>query len=505
MPTILDVEELVRVPGEIEAIISRLIGGNGIYGRGPLLVKIARDAEGACLPVVLTRGTLETEIKKVASIVRPVKNGEDKPVHVPQLLLESILTGRTRDGISELRAMSTTPFLRQDGTICSSAGYDASSGWYLDPEFSYEAELSDSSAGDGDASNPDSSRRAIATLLEPYSEFEFASDADRYAAISLPLTLLARPAIRGDVPLFLGDATAPGSGKTKLWKVGSIIGTGRECPPTKLPEDPDELEKRIISIAIAAPSMVLFDNVQRVLGGDSLEMAITGGGSITGRRLGKSELITLPWETVVCATSNNATVSADMRDRCIRCRQTPSCESPSDRVFQRKDLIGWVKERRRELASAGLTLLRSWVLAGRPMGAVHPRFTQWSMVPSVIEWATRGEEGSGVDITSTVGLLDVPDESLSEFLRAILRQFGQSSWKMSQLREAAFGECCATSIKSALQELLDLTPLDRPSVKSLGRMLMRHRDRIQGGLRLRCGLRDGYLEYWVEHFTPAQI
>ena len=74
--------------------------------------------------------------------------------------------------------------------------------------------------------------KAVATLREPLRDFPWMSDADESVALSAILSILARPAILGPVPLHVFRAPTPGTGKSLVANVVAGITTGRVAPVT---------------------------------------------------------------------------------------------------------------------------------------------------------------------------------------------------------------------------------------------------------------------------------
>ena len=145
------------------------------------------------------------------------------------------------------------------------------------------------------------------------------------------LTPLARFAIPGPCPLFLIDANAPGTGKSKLTDIVAILSTGRAMPRTTYPDNDEEMRKRISSIAIAGDRLMLLDNIASSFGGSSLDAALTGT-TWRDRILGRSEMTAeLPLFTIWFATGNNVALKGDAIRRVVSCRLETREERPEER------------------------------------------------------------------------------------------------------------------------------------------------------------------------------
>lgn len=155
--------------------------------------------------------------------------------------------------------------------------------------------------------------------------------------------------------------------------------------------------------------MFAFDNIAPTLafGGAPLDKVLTCGDTVDLRILGKTEMERHQWRAIVMATGNNVSYRGDTSRRVLVSRLEPSIENPEARTdFKHLDLRGWVRQERRRLAVAALTLLRAYFVAGRP--AVVPAkgsFEAWSkIVPSAITWA------GGPDASTALPAEDADEE-----------------------------------------------------------------------------------------------
>jgi hypothetical protein len=173
---------------------------------------------------------------------------------------------------------------RADGTIHDAPGYDERTRVIYEP---------------GGVTFPlvpeqptrDDARRALAELVEPFSEFPFKAECDRAATAALILSQIGRAAIDGVIPMCGSLAPTPGSGKGLLASAATMIPTGRSAPLMSPTDDDEETRKRLLSIALAGDPVVVIDNVDGELGSAPLSMAITAG-VVRDRPLGFTKMIT---------------------------------------------------------------------------------------------------------------------------------------------------------------------------------------------------------------------
>ena len=160
--------------------------------------------------------------------------------------------------------------MRPDGSLLVNPGYDDETGLLYLPSGDFPPILE----------NPGQHQAELAVdeLLYVVKDFPFASRDHQYACLAALITPLVRFAIEGPCPLFLVDANVPSAGKTKLTDVISILATGRKMARSRYQSDDVEMDKTLLSIAMAADRLMLFDNVPTgfSVGGGSLDAVLTG-------------------------------------------------------------------------------------------------------------------------------------------------------------------------------------------------------------------------------------
>jgi hypothetical protein len=173
-----------------------------------------------------------------------------------------------------------------------------------------------------------------------------------------------------------------------LQDVVSLIATGRLATAMSQGANSEEDEKRLFSVLLQGDLLLLIDNVTRPIEGDALCTILTQA-SWQCRILGESRKVTVPTNALILASGNNLTFKGDMTTRALLCRIDAKVEKPEKRSFD-VDLKQEIPRRRAELVAAGLTVLRAFVVAGRPgLGALEPfgRFEEWSnLVRGALVW-----------------------------------------------------------------------------------------------------------------------
>ena len=323
---------------------------------------------------------------------------EWKPATPPRWAVE-VLQGRTAWPFPLLEGIVCSPTLRPDGSILAQPGYDASTGLYLDFNGTTFPEVPTSPTFD-------EARSALGRLAEVFEDFPFAvrepsagtTNPHLSASLAGGLTLVGRPAIAGNVPLFGVTATAAGSGKGKLVDAISLLGTGRCVPKMGQTLDDNEELKRLLALALEGTSVCCIDNVTHPLGNQYLDMALTAQ-TITGRILGQTQTAEAPWHAVLFATGNNLSYRGDMTRRVVPIALDPKMEKPEERSgFRHPNLEAWVQQERPRLVIAALTILRAYFVAGCPSQGLTPygSFQPWSdLVRNAVVWLGEADPCEG--------------------------------------------------------------------------------------------------------------
>jgi hypothetical protein len=110
----------------------------------------------------------------------------------------------------------------------------------------------------------------------------------------------------------------------------------------------------------------VLDNLHRELRSAALAMTLTSD-FIRGRKLGHSQLLSLPNTMFIIATGNNVRLHAEIAPRAVRVALASQVEHPEERAgFRHPFLRLYVRSRRGELIWASLVLVQAWLVAGRP-------------------------------------------------------------------------------------------------------------------------------------------
>ncbi len=232
---------------------------------------------------------------------------------------------------------------------------------------------------------------ALERILKLLETFDFVSDDDESAALSLIFTAVARRGLP-TAPLHGFDAPVAGSGKSMLVDIASTLATGHEAGVIAQGESREEAEKRLAATLMRGSPIIALDNCELPLEGVLLNQTLTQQ-RVELRILGFSKMIVAQTMAVHTATGNNLTIKGDLTRRSVVGRLDPKVAQPELRDFA-YDPIADAKQNRGELVAAVLTILRAYHVAGRPKRPSPPlqSFVKWSdTVRGALMWLGAGD------------------------------------------------------------------------------------------------------------------
>lgn len=372
-----------------------------------------------------------------------------------------------------LKAIARSPYVRRNGSICETPGYDVESCIFYAPNAEFPIIPTSPTREDA--------MLALGVLFEPFKEFPFATEAARSAFVAHILTEVVRPAIRTS-PVFVITAPTPGTGKTLLSEMPSRIAHG--CGPALRPwVDGEEMRKSLFASAFAGDRTIGFDNLPN---GTKVRSPILCGfvtaETYSDRKLGASETPAVPNRSVVFMTGNNLTPSGDLARRSIVIRLDADTPSLRDRRFRISDLRGYVAANRPALLVAALEVVLAYLASGAQSGKPPPAsFEDWSrFVREPLLWL-----GMADPVTTQDDETDDEAEPLAEAFRLIAAEFAESEFTASDLAKKCDPLVSGDRPLSAALEATGCgVPTDPTKV---GYWLREKRDRIAGGWKLIAG------------------
>ena len=204
---------------------------------------------------------------------------------------------------------------------------------------------------------------------------------------------------------------------------------------------------------------------------------------------------------VVAVTGHRDIVSTEVAS--ITIYLDPGCEVPAARGFKRPELVRDVLRERGRYVSAALTIVRAWIVAGRPKTLCKSLagYGDWSdLCRQPLLWLCLP------DAMQTVfeAMADDPDrETLDRLLTAWQSVFGKTP---AMVREAVKHASAFNDEHVELREVLHDIADERGEInrRKLGWWIRRHAGRIVNGRRFVRGSGNRSAEAWqVESVSPV--
>jgi putative DNA primase/helicase len=367
------------------------------YTRDRQMVRVAlskaktSDGTVVAIPslVAVTNPVLGRALGTSAEWERYDKEGAAHRIDPPKDVVEQVSALSGHWPFQPVSGVIGTPTMRPDGTILRQPGYDEATGLVLVapppmPEIPDRPSRLDALS-------------ALTRLNGLLREFPFADDPSRSCAMSMLLTPVLRGALGSAAPMHVVAAPQPGSGKSYLQDVASVLATGERCAVTNIAPDPAETEKRLIGAALAGFPIIAIDNCNGVLSGDFLAQ-VTERPLLQLRPLGTSDVVRTANVFTVFANGNNIQVAADLVRRVVMCTLDANMEDPEAREFDGDPVAEILADRGRYLADA-LTVVKAYHAAGCPDRL--PRiasFERWSdLIRSALVWLGWADPAASAD------------------------------------------------------------------------------------------------------------
>lgn len=467
------------VAGEMNRVVDagerELANSGRHYQRGGLIVTVVTDPS-----------TRETRIQDISqpALVRALSgatnwerlDGRAKDwarIDPPSRHAAVLFDSSSYKHLPVLNGLTRQPYLRSDGSLMTTAGYDLATGMFgvFDArEFVVPTHPTRAQA-----------ETALAQLKDLLSEFSFASDTDLAAALAAMLTAAVRPSLV-HAPMFHVRAHMVGSGKSYLCELITTFATPQRGTPTTFPGDDDECRKLLLAELLRAPAVIEFDNLTGDLVAHKSLCTTLTSEHMSGRILGVSKTATVNTRALFLSSGNNVGPVQDMARRCITIHLSPNCEVPAARSFTRPDLVRDVLRDRGRYVSAALTIVRAWMVAGRPMTDCKSLagFSDWSdLCRQPLLWLGLADATT----SAFKAMAEDPDrETLARLLTAWQASFGKTA---AMVRDAVKRASSFQGDHAELREVLHDIADERGEInrRKLGWWIKRHAGRIVDGMR----------------------
>ena len=480
--------EIIVEGGNLHGLVNKgeellINNDSGVYQRGGYLVEISKIKKSNkqyikrsddLHVIVPTKASAIRELctkygkwKKYDARTRELKD-VDCPRDVSLTLIE-----RSTSNLPVLKALLGAPTVTASGRFIAKPGYDQETGLF--------------STFDSWEKLPDSFNKVDAITAREYledlvSEFPFTDSAARAAWLAAFLTSLVRWQLPA-APFFGFDAPIMGSGKTLLATIISFLVNAQPPAVMTQPRDETEARKAILAALIAGDSLLLMDNVEQVVSGETL-CTISTSETYRDRLLGETKMISVSTAVTLIMTGNNLTVRGDLSTRMLISRLDPVSEHPEQRVFKRDNLKDYVLDNRQSLVNAGLTIIKAYIDADMPDTGLktYGRFEDWDkLVRYPLVWSGATDP---CETRKRVETIDPEREQHGELLSAWFNLYGEKEVLVAtMIQDATSG---GDDYRRLLKDALLTIAADGSKINSrrLGRKIGRWEGRVSDDLRI---------------------
>ncbi len=480
--------EIIIEGGNLHELVDKceellILHDAGIYQRGGYLVEISRIKNNNN-QYIKRSDELHIIVPSRASSIRELctkfgtwkkydsRSRDYKEIDCPRDIASTLIE-RSKWNLPVLRALLGAPTVTSTGRLIIKPGYDYGTGLYS----TYKSwESIPNKFEQTDAIN------ARLLLEDLINEFPFIDSAARAAWLAAFLTSLVRWQLSA-APFFGIDAPIMGSGKTLLATIISLLVNAQPPSVMTQPRDESETKKAILAILIAGDSLLLMDNVEQVVSGETL-CTISTSETYRDRLLGETKMISVSTAVTLLMTGNNLTVKGDLSTRMLISRLDPASEHPEERVFKRENIKDYVLENRISLVNAGLTIIKAYIDTGMPDVGLKAfgRFEEWDkLVRYPLVWSGATDP---CETRKRVETIDPEREQHGELLLAWFNLYGEKEVLVATMIQNATsgGDEDTQKLKDSLLSIAG----DGSKINSrrLGRKIGRWEGRVSDDMRI---------------------
>lgn len=314
---------------------------------------------------------LQARINLDIKFFKTNENNRRKSCSCPQDLANQILGVPEKWKFPVLSGISCCPCLTGDGSILKEKGYDKKSGLYaaFDP---------DQFPPIPENPSKEKAQEELEKIRSLLSEFTFKTPLDEAVYLAALFTITCRKAVP-HAPMFAFTSPLPGTGKSTLADLISILSAGRAADPLSYSQDEETLKKQLFALFLTDPAIVLLDNIEEPVKSSSLCIILTQE-NWQERILGESKTVSISPTAIVICTGNNLEITGDLVRRSLYCRLDADLENPEERDFS-QDIYACAKQKRGSIITSILTIQQAYKLANFPKSKNIKRmanFEEWS-------------------------------------------------------------------------------------------------------------------------------
>jgi hypothetical protein len=443
---------------------------------------IQRSADALML-IGASRGWASTRFGQLCDFQKYVaKQGEWRSVAPSAEHINAMLDLGGWTILRPLDAIARAPFLRADGSICDTAGYDPMSRTLYVPSIEFPPIPEDPTRDDA--------LSALARLREPFNEFPWKEAASESAFISHILSEAGRLAMER-CPMYFYDAPMAGTGKSTLQEMAARIVHGTEPALRPWVADEDELRKSIYACLMAGDRSIWFDNLpDGIKVRSSVLEAFLTSAVWKDRKLGESITTGIANKTVLVASGNNLTPVSALARRSLVVRLDANTEHLRERVFKIENPRQYVMERRATLLVDALTVIKAYISArvDSKMPVALPSFERWSrLARDPLIWL-----GMQDPVITQLNETDDETKNIGPVFEKLTANFGDRTFTAGDM--ARIVGSLSDERNELSDALMQMGCAEPNNPVKVGYWLRASKDKIGGGRKL---VHDGHSKFGV--------
>lgn len=501
----------------LQVLVSSNASDPTVFVRGGALARIVQDERSHYGIQEFSGGALMGKLAAVADweTVGLDDNGnpQSRDVFPPRDVVNTIITAGEWPGMPALTGVVNAPVFSRNGELHDQPGYNAATRLY----YTGGVKVGDTTP------TPENIERSKDLILENLLiDFPFKDEASKAHAVGYLLAPFVRDLVDGPTPVHTVDSPTAGTGKGKLLNACAFPFLGHDVSTMAAAKEDDEWRKRITTSLMSGSTHLVIDNVNHELDSGSLASAFTQP-VWEDRTLGSNREVKIPIRTVWGITANNIQMSQELARRCIWIRLDANVEKPWERSeFKHKNLIGWARANRDQLATAAITFIRAWVDQGMPL---YDKRTKGSYEA----WA--GIIGGILEAVGIPGFLENETELYDRVVSTndLMIDFVKAWWEKQQWLERKHHIDAKTEICLSSQELFKLasyrdfdrddddggewhnllgdmltSPKQKGRQTQLGKILDAHIDKVVAGYKIKLAKTANGSKFWILQSTLVE-
>lgn len=279
----------------------------------------------------------------------------------PRELCRSLLVPGSTPHFPGLRRVTDVPFIRKDGTVWQTEGYDAMTQYYYAPAPGLVVpEVSEHPT-------PLQVYRALKGVWKWFRQFPWVSRASRTNAWAMVLTPFILPLLDGHTPPFFLTKPKRRTGVSLFSQTLAYLVQGVDVVNAAPPKDKgdDEWRKTLMSALMSGRTIQIYDNLEGKIKSAHI-CSVTTASGFADRKLGETlQLVADADDVVFYFNGHNLILLEDLAPRGVMARIDADMARPWTRKFD-LNLKKWRDLHRGQWMADVLTLLRAYGEAGFP-------------------------------------------------------------------------------------------------------------------------------------------